>query len=327
MTCSIIWMALCKISLRRRIHGRKTCTSPWSWRNRSCFIYYAELNPTRGIHLISAHLLDPFRRLWSFRKWDKGMDMNPEEETSYRPPNTKRHSWSMWRMNTAPYVNVCRSLNPKLYWTTISSPLERLQHPVNLPSTHLICPVMMNNTYHLTMWLKLNLDEAIALHAYWPPPGSIWFHCLNDLRTGGKKVQISIITTPTQWICAVHFGYRISPTAGDNKRKLTNSTPISWMWRASYSLSYHMVSEQGPVVPLRKMLSAGDSQNNWRDTSQKCHCKAVCASQWRIIGRWWPSVGYDSHRKRLGNAETARGMKIAQNGQCPRLFEDVAGQL
>jgi hypothetical protein len=33
--------------------------------------------------LISAHILDPFRMLRSFRNWDKGIDINPEYETSY----------------------------------------------------------------------------------------------------------------------------------------------------------------------------------------------------------------------------------------------------
>jgi hypothetical protein len=33
--------------------------------------------------LISAHILDPFRKLKSFRKWDEGMDINPEDKTSY----------------------------------------------------------------------------------------------------------------------------------------------------------------------------------------------------------------------------------------------------
>jgi len=46
-------------------------------------IYYAEVTPTTGMLLISAHILDPFRKLRSFRKWDKGMDINPEDETSY----------------------------------------------------------------------------------------------------------------------------------------------------------------------------------------------------------------------------------------------------
>jgi len=44
---------------------------------------YTEVTPTTGMHLISAHILDPFRKLWLFRKWDKGMDIIPEDETSY----------------------------------------------------------------------------------------------------------------------------------------------------------------------------------------------------------------------------------------------------
>jgi hypothetical protein len=36
-----------------------------------------------GMRLISAHILDPFWKLQSFRKLDKGMDINPEDETSY----------------------------------------------------------------------------------------------------------------------------------------------------------------------------------------------------------------------------------------------------
>jgi len=35
--------------------------------------------------LISAHILDPFRKLRSFRKWDKGIHINTENETSHIP--------------------------------------------------------------------------------------------------------------------------------------------------------------------------------------------------------------------------------------------------
>jgi len=45
--------------------------------------YYAEVTPTTGMLRISAHIVDHFRKLRSFRKWDKGMDINPEDETSY----------------------------------------------------------------------------------------------------------------------------------------------------------------------------------------------------------------------------------------------------
>jgi len=45
--------------------------------------YYAEVTPTTGMLLISAHIVHPFRKLGLFRKWDKGMDINPEDKTSY----------------------------------------------------------------------------------------------------------------------------------------------------------------------------------------------------------------------------------------------------
>jgi len=45
--------------------------------------YYTEVSPMTEILLISAHILDPFRKLRSCRKWDKGMYINPENETSY----------------------------------------------------------------------------------------------------------------------------------------------------------------------------------------------------------------------------------------------------
>jgi hypothetical protein len=45
--------------------------------------YYAEVTPTTGILLISTHILDPLWKLRSFTTWDKGMNINPEDETSY----------------------------------------------------------------------------------------------------------------------------------------------------------------------------------------------------------------------------------------------------
>jgi len=45
--------------------------------------YYAEVTRTTGLILISAHILEPFRKLRSFTKWDNGMDINSEDEKSY----------------------------------------------------------------------------------------------------------------------------------------------------------------------------------------------------------------------------------------------------
>jgi len=54
--------------------------------------YYVEVTPTTGMHRISAHIPDPFRMLWSFGKWDKGMDIHPEDETSHSMQYSKSFS-------------------------------------------------------------------------------------------------------------------------------------------------------------------------------------------------------------------------------------------
>jgi len=45
--------------------------------------YCVEGTPTMGVLLISAHILDPFRKLRLFREWDKGKHIHPKDETSY----------------------------------------------------------------------------------------------------------------------------------------------------------------------------------------------------------------------------------------------------
>jgi len=36
---------------------------------------------------MSVHILNHFRKLGSFRKWENGMNINPEDETSYTTQN------------------------------------------------------------------------------------------------------------------------------------------------------------------------------------------------------------------------------------------------
>jgi hypothetical protein len=44
--------------------------------------YYCDVPPTTGLVFVSAHILDFFRKLRSCSKWDQGMDINSEYETS-----------------------------------------------------------------------------------------------------------------------------------------------------------------------------------------------------------------------------------------------------
>jgi hypothetical protein len=46
-------------------------------------IFYAEVTPTMCMLPISAHILDSFWNLLLFRKWNKGMDINPADQIFY----------------------------------------------------------------------------------------------------------------------------------------------------------------------------------------------------------------------------------------------------
>lgn len=45
--------------------------------------YYSEVTPETGMLLIMAQILDPFRKVRPFVKWDRAMNVNPEDEGSY----------------------------------------------------------------------------------------------------------------------------------------------------------------------------------------------------------------------------------------------------
>jgi len=45
--------------------------------------YCAEVSPMTGMVFITAYILNPFRKVWLFTKWDMGRDINPEDETFY----------------------------------------------------------------------------------------------------------------------------------------------------------------------------------------------------------------------------------------------------
>ena len=87
-----------------------------------------------------------------------------------------------------------------------------------------------------------------------------------------------------------------------------------------------MVSEWKPVFPMGEIVLAGVSQNHWRDPSRKSRCKAVCLTQHRTTGVCLSTIGYNEHRKVLGNEEGGGGHEIALNGQGSQHFGDVAGQ-
>jgi len=91
--------------------------------------YYAEVTPTTGIFLISSHILDPFRTLRSFRKWDKGMDINPEDETSY----TTQYQYAFLKYVENEYCAKCRRV-----------PINKLE---TVPSSNLVPSATVSGFY------------------------------------------------------------------------------------------------------------------------------------------------------------------------------------
>jgi hypothetical protein len=107
--------------------------------------YYTEVTPMMGMLPNSAHILDPFRKLRQFRKWDKAMNINPEDETFY----TTQYQEAFLKYVENGYrvkhrrvpVNKLESLlsrNP-IPFTTASRSWQSSFDPM-------ICPAMMNNT-------------------------------------------------------------------------------------------------------------------------------------------------------------------------------------
>jgi len=158
-------------------------------------------------------------------------------------PNTRRHFWSMWKTNIVLNIDRSLSLDQTMLWVAISSPLHSLMDIVNLLLIHMICAAMMKNNWRLNVWLKRHPDKAIVQPTYEQLQGCKWVCCLKQQRTEGRLIEILVITTLTPWRLAVYFGYQMSLPGGINKRTRTQSKPISPMWHAIYSLSYHMLSE------------------------------------------------------------------------------------
>jgi len=84
-----------------------------------------------------------------------------------------------------------------------------------------------------------------------------------------------MITTPTLWRLAVHYGFWIWTTGGVSKRKRTQPTPMSPMWHITYFKWYYMGSEGRPFFRSRRCDRLEAVNNHRRDPSQIRGGKAV----------------------------------------------------
>jgi len=116
--------------------------------------FYAQVTPTTCKVLISAQILNPFRKLQSFQKWDKGMGINTKDKTSYTTKCQKAFSKVCGECILCQIsINVQHSTQ-KRCGLAIYSPPQMLLNLVNYLCIHIMCPAMMKNTSCLKERLK-----------------------------------------------------------------------------------------------------------------------------------------------------------------------------
>jgi len=71
---------------KKKTQWKEDLTFTMNFARHKVSIYYAKVTTITGIILISAYIFDVFRKLRSFWKWEKGMVLNPEDDTSYTIP-------------------------------------------------------------------------------------------------------------------------------------------------------------------------------------------------------------------------------------------------
>jgi len=191
--------------------------------------YHDEVTPMTGLLVISAHILDAIRKLRSYRTWDKVRDSNPEDEIF----STTHYQDAFLQYVQNEYCAQHRLMS-------VIDP-QNVSHSIHFPSGNAsgfgqssFDPYGISSTdedcLHLKAWLKWHQDKAIAHHADWQPQCSNSIHLLKHHETGGKLIQILMITTPDPFESAVHWGYQISPSGGTSRTNHTQSNHISPTW-------------------------------------------------------------------------------------------------
>jgi len=189
--------------------------------------YYANVTPKIGMLNLSAHSVDPFRKLQSFRKLDKPIDINPENETSY---TTQYWVACLKYVENEYCVNQrCLSIiKPEAYRATISSPPQWLLDVAILPMIHMICPAMINNTWSQKVWLKWHPRDASAF---------------SHLLTAARLYFNSMPELPQHWgqINPNHNDYHSYPTQISSTVSIQNIT-VWWRQQEGMNPTYANLS-------------------------------------------------------------------------------------
>jgi len=145
--------------------------------------YYAEVAPMTGMLLISAHILDRSRKLRSFTKWDKGIHINPEDETSY----TKQYQEAFLKYVGNGYGAKHRRV-----------PVNKLE---TVPSSNIVPSAMASGSYQLSFDpYDLSSDDE-----EYSPPNNVAgtttgrSNCAARIMTAARLHLNSVSEAPKNW--------------------------------------------------------------------------------------------------------------------------------
>jgi len=216
--------------------------------------YYAEVTPTTGMLHISAHILDPFRKLRSFRKWDKGMDINPEDETSYTTQYqeaflkyveneycTKHRCVPVNKLETVPSSNLVPSaMAPGSYQSSfdpydLSSDDEEYLTPNNVAET---TPGRSDRTARLLTAARLYLNSPPEAPKNW---GQINPN-LNDYHSDPMEISSTFwIPDITDWWCQQEEAHSKYANLSNVTRDLFSIIPHGVGVEACFSLGQDVI--------------------------------------------------------------------------------------
>jgi len=243
--------------------------------------------------LISAHILDHLRKLWLFRKWDQGMDINSEKEALY----TTQHQNVMLKYMENEYCAKHRRLpvsksesipHNNLFSPTIASRCGQSSYDLSDLSTYDEEYLMPTNVAKMRCGQSdrtAPLMTAASLYLYSPPQlPQNWGEIIrnhNDYHSDPMEINGIILD-------AVYHG--LGATARGNALKVRPCIHCG-TWYILYHTTWCWSESQ--LFPWARCNQLEAVETHWRDPSWKSNNRVIGSCQCRVTGRQWCSIGYD----------------------------------
>jgi hypothetical protein len=189
-----------------------------------------EVIPKSGILLIVVHILDPFWKSWSYRKWDNIIDVNPQDDCFF----TVQYKDVFLQYVEHEYCfKDCKMYNLKLEIPNHNDPFSTSPDSGSRYWFYDPYDLSSDDTEYIT---SANIIESTPRCSHcppWPLPAPIQYlnYPPEVLRRWGQNNPISMIITPMLWKYEVPTGFLMWQTGGNIWIYWIWSTLILPMWQ------------------------------------------------------------------------------------------------